>query len=333
MPCPTCGGAGAARDRHDGHVHRLVLVLPALRRSARRRDAAGTARTSTHWLPVDQYIGGVEHAILHLLYSRFFTKVLLRRRPGRASTEPFARLFTQGMIYRDGAKMSKSKGNVVAPDEHIAPLRRRRAAPLHRCSWARPRRTPSGPTAASPALPLPAAGVALVGDVAEAGVRVTPSPAAPTASSEAGAELARKAHWAIDKSTRRHPPSASTSTPPSPPAWSCSTRLAARRGERSPRSCGFAACDAGLADAAVRAARGRGAVAAARRRAAVARAVAGGRPRRSWCTTRSRSRCRSTASCAAASARPPRARDEELEAHARALDNVAATSRAARSSA
>jgi leucyl-tRNA synthetase len=67
---------------------------------------------------VDQYIGGVEHAILHLLYARFFTKVLSDA--GMISaTEPFARLFTQGMIYRDGAKMSKSKGNVVAPDEYI----------------------------------------------------------------------------------------------------------------------------------------------------------------------------------------------------------------------
>ena len=71
------------------------------------------------WLPVDQYIGGVEHAILHLLYSRFFTKVFYDA--GLVGfKEPFKRLFTQGMIYKDGAKMSKSKGNVVAPDELIA---------------------------------------------------------------------------------------------------------------------------------------------------------------------------------------------------------------------
>jgi leucyl-tRNA synthetase len=69
-----------------------------------------------YWLPVNQYIGGIEHAILHLMYARFFTKALYDL--GIVGfQEPFARLFNQGMIYRFGAKMSKSKGNVVAPDE------------------------------------------------------------------------------------------------------------------------------------------------------------------------------------------------------------------------
>jgi leucyl-tRNA synthetase len=70
------------------------------------------------WMPVDQYIGGVEHAILHLMYARFFTKALADL-DLVGFEEPFARLFTQGMITRDGAKMSKSKGNVVNPAEII----------------------------------------------------------------------------------------------------------------------------------------------------------------------------------------------------------------------
>ena len=71
------------------------------------------------WLPVDQYIGGVEHAILHLMYARFFTKALYDL--GYVGfTEPFANLFTQGMIHYLGAKMSKSKGNIIRPDDYIA---------------------------------------------------------------------------------------------------------------------------------------------------------------------------------------------------------------------
>ncbi|MEW6531146.1 MAG: leucine--tRNA ligase [Thermodesulfobacteriota bacterium] len=71
-----------------------------------------------YWLPVDQYIGGIEHAILHLLYSRFFTKVL-RDLQIKESDEPFTNLLTQGMVIKDGAKMSKSKGNVVDPEELV----------------------------------------------------------------------------------------------------------------------------------------------------------------------------------------------------------------------
>ena len=88
--------------------------------SARNTEAPFDAEALKYWLPVDQYIGGVEHAILHLLYSRFFTKVLrdLGFFPAELN-EPFANLLTQGMVLKDGSKMSKSKGNVVAPSDMI----------------------------------------------------------------------------------------------------------------------------------------------------------------------------------------------------------------------
>src|SRR5262249_23322315 len=74
-----------------------------------------------YWMPVDQYIGGIEHAVLHLLYARFYTKVL--RDLGLVKVdEPFIALLSQGMVIKDGAKMSKSKGNVVDPDDLIRNL-------------------------------------------------------------------------------------------------------------------------------------------------------------------------------------------------------------------
>ncbi|MCP3991770.1 MAG: class I tRNA ligase family protein, partial [Actinomycetia bacterium] len=83
-------------------------------------DAPVSLDAVAKWLPVDQYIGGIEHAILHLMYARFFTKAMadLGIAP-KDLREPFQRLFTQGMVRKDGAKMSKSKGNVVAPEEII----------------------------------------------------------------------------------------------------------------------------------------------------------------------------------------------------------------------
>jgi leucyl-tRNA synthetase len=71
-----------------------------------------------HWFPIDQYIGGVEHAILHLIYSRFWTKIM-RDLGLITNDEPVKRLFTQGMVIRDGAKMSKNKGNVVSADDVV----------------------------------------------------------------------------------------------------------------------------------------------------------------------------------------------------------------------
>ena len=86
---------------------------------AQNASAPFDSAKANYWFPIDQYIGGVEHAILHLIYSRFWTKVM-RDLGMIKNDEPAARLFTQGMVIKDGAKMSKSKGNVVSPDDMIA---------------------------------------------------------------------------------------------------------------------------------------------------------------------------------------------------------------------
>jgi leucyl-tRNA synthetase len=188
--CPQCGApARRETDTMDTFVDSSWYFL---RYCDPDNDQAPFDReVIDHWMPVDQYIGGVEHAILHLMYARFFVKALADM--GYLGVqEPFARLFTQGMILRDGDKMSKSKGNVVSPQAVVE----RYGADTARCY------------------------VLFLGppnqdaDWAEEGVggvhrflsrlwTVTQdAPAAESSDAAAPSQLLRKTHWAIEKVTR-----------------------------------------------------------------------------------------------------------------------------------
>lgn len=118
VTCPVCGEkAHRETDTMDTFMESSWYFL---RYACARDDEQGLdPEAIKYWLPVDQYIGGIEHAILHLLYSRFFVKAL-RDENLIDLDEPFDNLLTQGMVLLDGSKMSKSKGNIVDPDEMIA---------------------------------------------------------------------------------------------------------------------------------------------------------------------------------------------------------------------
>jgi leucyl-tRNA synthetase len=116
--CPKCGGpARRETDTMDTFVDSSWYFYRYT--DAKNANAPFDSKTVQYWFPIDQYIGSVEHAILHLIYSRFWTKVM-RDLGMIVNDEPVRRLFTQGMVIKDGAKMSKSKGNVVSPDDMVA---------------------------------------------------------------------------------------------------------------------------------------------------------------------------------------------------------------------
>jgi leucyl-tRNA synthetase len=116
--CPSCGGPGK-RETDTMDTFMCSSWYYYRYTSPRETEGPWDKAKVDYWLPVDQYIGGVEHAILHLLYSRFFTKVLYDLKLVNTQ-EPFTNLLTQGMVLKDGVKMSKSRGNVVSPEDIVA---------------------------------------------------------------------------------------------------------------------------------------------------------------------------------------------------------------------
>jgi leucyl-tRNA synthetase len=194
--CPRCGAAARREtDTMDTFVDSSWYFLRYL--DAGNAEAPWERSAVDAWMPVDQYIGGVEHAILHLMYARFFTKALADL--GQLGVqEPFANLFTQGMITRDGAKMSKSKGNTVSPGEYV----QRYGADTARtyvCFMGPPERggdwTDEGVEGVNRFL-------SRLWRLCEE-VEERTQAAEPSAESAGEArELLEKAHWAIDKVTR-----------------------------------------------------------------------------------------------------------------------------------
>ncbi len=192
VECPSCGGAGRREtDTMDTFVDSSWYFIRYL--DAHNEEAPWSPEAVDYWMPVDQYIGGVEHAILHLMYARFFVKALADM--GLIGVqEPFANLFTQGMITRDGAKMSKSKNNTVSPAEYVE----RYGADAMRayiCFIGPPERDADWLDQGVEGVFRFLSRLWRLGDEVQA--KTGPGTAEP-----ADSPLARKAHWAIDKVTR-----------------------------------------------------------------------------------------------------------------------------------
>jgi leucyl-tRNA synthetase len=190
VDCPRCGGPARREDETmDTFVDSSWYFLRYC--DPHNEEAPWDREALRRWMPVDQYIGGVEHAILHLMYARFFCKAL-------ADTdlldvqEPFARLFTQGMVTRDGAKMSKSKGNAVSPQDYVG----RFGADTARCYILF-----IGPPEQDADWQDEGVG-GVHRFLSRLWTAAAEAPDAPAEPEGEPSELVRKAHWAIDKVTR-----------------------------------------------------------------------------------------------------------------------------------
>jgi leucyl-tRNA synthetase len=191
--CPRCGGpARRETDTMDTFVDSSWYFLRYC--DPHNEQAPWDREVLRYWMPVDQYIGGVEHAILHLMYARFFVKALADMELLDVQ-EPFARLFTQGMITRDGAKMSKSKGNTVAPSEYVE----RFGADTLRCYILF-----IGPPSEDADWQDEGVGGVhrFLSRLWTVAVETAERTTAEDAVDGAPSDLLRKAHWAIDKVTR-----------------------------------------------------------------------------------------------------------------------------------
>ncbi|MGA7397005.1 MAG: class I tRNA ligase family protein, partial [Solirubrobacterales bacterium] len=195
--CPACGkDAKRETDTMDTFVDSSWYFLRYL--DPKNTELPFSHEAADHWMAVDQYIGGVEHAILHLLYARFFAKAL--NDTGHLSVvEPFANLFTQGMITRDGAKMSKSKGNTVSPSEIVA-RHGADAARTYVCFMGPPDRGGDWNDEGVEGVHRFLSRLWRASDeLAATGV---PADGPSDSTSGEGRTLLSKAHWAIDKATR-----------------------------------------------------------------------------------------------------------------------------------
>ncbi len=201
--CPSCAGpARRETDTMDTFVDSSWYFLRYL--DPRNAELPFDREIADHWMAVDQYIGGVEHAILHLMYARFFTKALADA-DLLGVQEPFANLFAQGMITRDGAKMSKSKGNAISPAEFVERFGADTAR-TYICFMGPPDR--GGDWVDEGVEGVHRFLARLWRLAGEQGARSKEQGAGDSedrwqhAASGAARELLRKAHWAIDKATR-----------------------------------------------------------------------------------------------------------------------------------